>query len=118
MVWLERREGHTYDTADDQEPNHHHHDFAQSHGVFSLVAIVVEHLRAEVFLADVEVEDRGDADGAEKADDDSLTPLLDLVDAIVHKGNNGWPAEEENEDAQRDEAVDGEILGGRRKDHD
>lgn len=61
---------------------------------------------AEIFLADIEVEDRGDADGPEKANDNSLTPLLDLVDATVHKENDGWSAEEKNEDSQRNQAVD------------
>lgn len=70
--------GETYDAADCEEPDYHHHHFSELSGVSTLHAI--DGNGVEELKTNVEVEDRGDAYGAEEAYKDGLALFFDLVD--------------------------------------
>lgn len=93
------------DGADDQEPDDDVHDFGEALCVGALLAVDVD-ARPQVLEAHVEVEDCGDADGPEEADEEDLAPFPDLVNVLVHEEDDWWAPEEKDEDAEEDEAVD------------
>ena len=86
-MWTGGRRGETYNGADYQEPNHHIHDFHEEHGIFPNLPIYPNFL--EKLERDVEVKDCAYADGAEEADEEGLSLLLDLVDALVQGEDDG-----------------------------
>lgn len=96
------------DGADDEEPDDDGDEFAQAFGIGALLSVDVD-ARAEILERDVEVEDCGDADGAEEAYEEGLAPFLDLMDPPAHEEHDGRAAEKEDQDAEKDEAVDWDL---------
>lgn len=94
----------TYDAADGQEPNHNEHNFRQMFCIVSDHAIPMD--AAEKLTADVQVKDCTDSNGAEKADNESLTCLFDLVDLLVHGVYDGQSTKEQDQYTQWYESVD------------
>jgi len=60
---------------------------------------------AEEFTTCIEIENGGDAHGAEEADEEGLSPLFNLVDAFVHGEDDGKAAEHKDEDGDENESV-------------
>lgn len=65
---------------------------------------------AEEFTTYIEIENCGNAHGAEEANKEGLSPLFNLVDAFVHGKNNGKAAEQEDEDGDENESVDRDNI--------
>ena len=65
---------------------------------------------AEEFTTCIEIKDCGNAHRAEEANEESLSPLFDLVDAFVHGENNGKAAEQEDENGHENESVDRDNI--------
>ncbi len=65
---------------------------------------------AEEFTTCIEIENCGNAHGAEEANKEGLSPLFNLVDAFVHGKNNGKAAEQEDEDGDENESVDRDNI--------
>jgi hypothetical protein len=83
---LQCRLGGTCDAADCQEPNHHHHNFSKLLCVSTLNSIYSDGLQE--LQGDVQVEYGRYANRSEKADEYSLTLLLDLMNNLVHCKNH------------------------------
>lgn len=76
-----------HNTAHRQKPNHNHDRFPKALGIFADNAVDGDGL--EKFERDVDVEDGGDADGAEETDENGLALLFDLGDEFVD-GEDDW----------------------------
>lgn len=96
--------GFTYDTADREEPYDDCEDRDQPCGILS--DDPVDLYEAEEVETDVQIEHGADADGAEETHEERLLLFFDLPDLPVEGEDDGEAAEEEDQDAEEDEAVD------------
>ena len=65
---------------------------------------------AQEFTTSIEVKDCRNTHGTEEADEEGLSPFFDLVDMFVHGEDDGQAAEYKDEDADKDESVDGNDV--------
>ena len=86
------------DAADGEEPDDDVHDVLEVGGV-GADGVVFEGDGVEEVEGDVEVEDCGDADGAEETHECGLVDFFDLGDLLVNRHHEGDAAEEEDQDA-------------------
>ena len=82
------------DRAQYQEPDDHVHHLRQVGSVKTLAALV-SYLTQE-FFGDVQVEDGGNANGSEVAEEEGAAEVFDLVDAFVEDQDH-WQAAEEQD---------------------
>ena len=84
------------DAADGEEPDDDVHDVLEAGGVGSDGVVFVYGDGVEEVEGYVEVEDCGDADGAEEAHEGRLVDFFDLRDFLVDRHHKGDTAEEED----------------------
>lgn len=104
----EMETGCTYNRTDRQKPHHHHDRLRQPRRILSLNTIH-RHPSKELHT-DIQIKHRTDADRTKEAHKERLLLLLDLLDSPVHGVDDGDTAEKEDEDAEEDEAVDGDDV--------
>lgn len=98
----------TYNAANCQEPNHDEHDLRQPFCIISDHTISLD--ATEELAADVQIEYCTNTDGAKKADNESLTWFLDLMNLLVHGENNRKSTQKQNQYTQWDEPIDGNNI--------
>ena len=103
-----RKEEKTYNAADCDKPHDDVNGLRQRGHVRPNLPVHSEGV--EELQCDVEVEDGRHADRAEEADKDGMAHLLDLRDVAVGRKHPRQAAEQQDQDAQRDEAVEGHDI--------
>lgn len=93
------------DAAYSQEPDDDEHGFGEMSRVCALDAIDGD--VSKELAGYVEVEDGAYADGSKEAHEKGLSGFLDLVDFLVEEEDGREAAEEQDQDAEGDQAVDG-----------
>lgn len=98
----------TYNAANGEEPNHHSHDFSQACGIFAYNAVYCD-LSQEI-QRDVQIKDRTHANRPEESNEQGLLLLFDLLDLPVHCIDDGHTAEKEDQNSNKDEAVNRDHI--------
>lgn len=98
----------TYYTTDCEEPDDDSDYLRQVSDIRTRFIAFIQ--RVQEFDRDVEIKDGRYSNGAKEAHEDGLLHLLDLGYEAVDGEDEGQAPQEKNQDAERDEAVDGDHI--------
>lgn len=94
----------TYDTTDNQEPDHDINCFSNFDRILAGFAIN-EHILGQELSANAEIENSSDSHRPEESNEGCLRELVDLVDSLMHCENDRQSTKKQNQDPQEYEPI-------------